>query len=104
MLLYNTYNQPMNFSRAAKFFHACLIVLMLLAQSAVAQHSTNHSWHDSSEYCQVFASAEASKLVFTPELTWNVNALPQAMVDVYFSQCLDVDKLTAFARGPPQAL
>lgn len=104
MLLYNTYNPSMSFSRATKFGHACLIALMLLAQSTVAQHSTDHSWHDASEYCQVFASAEASKLVFTPELTWDVNTVPQALFSVYPSQNIDAERVTAFARGPPQIL
>lgn len=102
MLFYNIYNLRMNLFRAIKLSHACLITLMLLAQSAVAQHSADHAWHDASEYCQVFTSAEASKALSSLAISLDIANFPQALNQPVSSPLIILRSENVYARGPPR--
>ena len=75
---------------------------MLLAQSAVAQHSVDHAWHDASEYCQVFTSAEASKVLSSPEVSFDTTNSPQALTQSISSPLIILRSVIVYARGPPR--
>jgi hypothetical protein len=102
MLLCNTYSLAMNFFKAIKFSQACLIAFMLLAQSAVAQHSATHAWHDATEYCQVYTNAEASKVLSSPEITFEAGGFRQALRKSTSSHLATFRPLIVYARAPPR--
>ena len=102
MLLYNIYSLSMISTRAIKFSHLWLIVLMLLAQTAVAQHASSHLLHDASEYCKTYVSAEASKLLVSYEVLWNMRFQPQRLIDSTVLQRVIAELIVNVARGPPQ--
>lgn len=101
MLFYNTYISQMNFKRVVKFAHIGLVALMLLAQSAVAQHSADHAWHDSSELCQAFVSAESTSLTTSVSTVLNVNSRPLQNSDLATNQQKSHDCANKLARAPP---
>lgn len=74
---------------------------MLLAQSAVTEHSIDHVWNDTPEYCQAYISAEASKLLVSSDLTLDVGYLPHATHLTSFLQATHHQRAITYARGPP---
>ena len=101
MLLSNIYIVCMSNSHRAFFTQLCLIALLLWGQAAVAQHELNHSWHDATELCQVFSSADNAKAAFVvTQATVAEYADGNNTVNIRLS-LLESTVTEQTARGPP---
>lgn len=92
----------MNVLRASNSFRILLIVLLLWAQSVVAQHNVDHSWHDPSEVCEVLASADHSKALVSLSQNFDFDL---AYFDDYSELSESINKCVVArrsARGPPK--
>ena len=101
MLPCNIYIFNMNNGRRSSIALLCLIALLLWGQSAVAQHDVGHSWHDATELCHVFSSADNAKAALDVTATIYFNPAVDAIksTDIPSLSANTVAKQTA--RGPP---
>ena len=93
----------MSNSHRSYFTQLCLIALLLWGQTAVAQHELDHSWHDATELCQVFSSADHAKAALAAVRTVVPDAdAKQTTLNIALSVA-DYRVVTQTARGPPVA-
>jgi hypothetical protein len=101
MLLSNIYISVMSKSHRPFFAQFGLIALLLWAQVAVAQHAVDHSWHDATELCQIFNSADHSKAALVaPQISIIHSGVGKDTANIVES-IVDVRVARQSARGPP---
>ncbi|MBL4672901.1 MAG: DUF2607 family protein, partial [Arenicella sp.] len=84
------------------FAQLCLIALLLWGQVAVAQHETDHSWHDATELCQVFSSADHAKAALVaPQISIAHSGVGKDTSEIVASLA-ESRVARQSARGPPQ--
>ena len=85
----------------ASILRMLVITALLWAQSAMAQHSTDHLWHEVTEVCDVLLTADHSKFLNTSA----VNTVPKAMPEVFsgfaVSSLQNRTCINRKARSPP---
>jgi len=101
MLLSNIYIFAMSRSHRTIFTGLCTIALLLWGQSAVVQHELDHSWHDESELCQVFISADNAKAAFSCPAILANNAVVEKGKKLCAPIGINFRPSSETARGPP---
>lgn len=102
MLLSNIYILRMPNSHRSFFAQLSLIALMLWGQVAVAQHEIDHSWHDSTELCQVFSHADHSKAALVAAKISIVHLRAEKGSANNDASIAESRVARQSARGPPQ--
>lgn len=83
------------------FTRLCLIALLLWGQSAVAQHELDHSWHDATELCQVFSSADNAKVALIAMVVPNCHSAVRKLKPLTAELSVEQNVAKQTARDPP---
>ena len=101
MLLSNIYIFRMSNLPRSLLARLCLIALLLWGQAAVAVHEVDHSWHDATEFCQVFSSADNAKVTLIAFAAIDCYSIVEKLKPSAAFFAIENAVVKQNARGPP---